>query len=509
MKKIILSTLSLLLCFAYGTELRAQKESESRNVVKNERELPVFKTIEIGGTLNVFLEQGDVQKVFVETNDNLQDRVITKVINEKLIIEAQRLKNPGSLRIYITVTELNGLNISGAADVKSQSIIKSEQLKITSLGASDTKLELDVKKLNINASGAATLILKGFANSIDGDISGAADLKADGLLTKVAVIRTSGAASANIQVQDEVNGDVSGASDLKITGDPKIKHITESGTGDISVNEKTYKGIAVKTSGSGDSTRVRLGDIDIEVIDGDTTIVRLGGARLEVDDDGNVKYSNKKKHRFDGHWGGFDIGVNGLVDEDYKRDMPAEYNYLTLNMNKSVNVNINVYEQNFNLWANHFGMITGLGLEYTNYRFNDTINLVKGENGIERKMWDEGQEQPAYIKSKLVVNYLKVPLLFEYQTNRHAKANSFHLTLGVIGGLRIGSHKKTVWQDGGKEKNKVRDDFYLNPFKVEGTARIGWGIVNLYANYSILPLFEENKGPEVYPFSMGLTLGSW
>ncbi|HRY97973.1 MAG TPA: hypothetical protein P5550_02850, partial [Bacteroidales bacterium] len=61
----------------------------------------------------------------------------------------------------------------------------------------------------------------------------------------------------------------------------------------------------------------------------------------------------------------------------------------------------------------------------------------------------------------------------------------------------------------GTQKNKVRDDFHLNPLKAEGTVRLGWGVVNLFANYSFLPLFKEDEGPELYPFSVGLTLSSW
>jgi hypothetical protein len=111
-----------------------------------------------------------------------------------------------------------------------------------------------------------------------------------------------------------------------------------------------------------------------------------------------------------------------------------------------------------------------------------------------------------YEKSKLVNTYLTLPLMLEVQTNKHSKANSFHLSAGVVGGWRIGTHAKYVYDDGSRQKDKDRRDFYMNPFKLDAIAKIGWGVLNLYATYSLTPMFQKNKGPELYPFSIGICL---
>jgi hypothetical protein len=82
--------------------------------------------------------------------------------------------------------------------------------------------------------------------------------------------------------------------------------------------------------------------------------------------------------------------------------------------------------------------------------------------------------------------------------------NSFHLSAGVVGGLRIGTHTKTVYN--GNNKNKEREAFYLNSFRGDALVTIGWGKLNLYASYSLVPLFKDGKGPELYPFNVGLQL---
>ena len=127
--------------------------------------------------------------------------------------------------------------------------------------------------------------------------------------------------------------------------------------------------------------------------------------------------------------------------------------------------------------------------------------------------------------NKMVMSYLNLPLFFEYQTNRHRKLSSFHVSLGAIAGLRIGTYTKQVYSnekgsyflvdDAGNrvaafdvEHNTVRDRgaYHVNPFKVDAAFRIGWSHLNLFSTYSLTRMFQKDQGPELYPFTVGITL---
>jgi hypothetical protein len=174
---------------------------------------------------------------------------------------------------------------------------------------------------------------------------------------------------------------------------------------------------------------------------------------------------------------------------------------MDLNYTKSTAVSLNLFEQNINLVNQKLGLVTGLGLTWNNYRFSKK-NTILTDDGSFGGKFDEDPTR-TYEKSKLVVTYLKVPLMLEFQTNGKMKANSFHIGAGVVGGLRIGSHTKIVY-DGNRSKDK--GDFYINPFKADAIAKIGWGVINLYGTYSLTEMFRSNKGPEVYPFEIGISL---
>jgi len=295
--------------------------------------------------------------------------------------------------------------------------------------------------------------------------------------------------------------------------------------------ERTKETARVESSDHHDTTEVKVAGLVVEVIEDDSTQVRVGRHKIIVDEDGNVKYRKCCRQKFNGHWAGVELGVNGFLTKDYNMDFPKEYEYLDLRMEKSLVVNMNIWDQNFALTKNKkFGFLTGIGFSSHNYRFREQTTLTSDSSTLVGFI-DKGISER---KSKLVINYLTIPLIFEWQTNEYCKANSFHFGAGVVFGIRFSSHTKKYFEEfnkeyyltwynpdtdkyedkwkatsPGKSISKDFDDFHLNPFKLSGTVRVGWGFVNLFANYSFTTLFRENKGPELYPFEVGLSLVGW
>ena len=134
-----------------------------------------------------------------------------------------------------------------------------------------------------------------------------------------------------------------------------------------------------------------------------------------------------------------------------------------------------------------------------------TINAqrTKTDNGIAAV-----PTQMELLKNRLGVWHLNLPLMVEFQIPVYGESSRIKLAAGVIGGLRIGSRQVQKYTENGeKQKIKIKDDFYLRDFDYSFTARVGYGNVALFANYSPLTLFENCKGPEIYPITIGLHFG--
>jgi hypothetical protein len=452
----------------------------------------------------------------VETNADQINNITTQVKGSTLEIGSIGLKDTEELNIFITVPEVSSIEANGAAEVESIGTISAENLIISASGASEVSMTLDVVSLETSVSGAADLTLDGTAINHLCNVSGAANLSARDLQTEKCDITVSGAASAQVYVKDEIKGDVSGAGHLDYTGNPENRLMLVN---DASVN----------TGNDMEEVEVNIGGLNIEVNEGEDTIrVKAGNHIIIVDDEGDVKYEKCKKYKFNGHWAGFDLGFAGYVNGNFNTDFGKEFEYLDLRQEKSSAVGINFFEQNIRLSKNQkWGMVTGLGLTFNDYKFSRPTYLSMDSSALEGYIYDNISIR----KSKLSIMYMSLPVLFEFQTNPWCKKNSFHINAGMIVSARLLSHTKVYYNEFNKEytltqynpetesyedvytsvspdyaKVKNYDDWFLQPFKFDATVRVGWGFLNLFATVSVNELFREGKGPELYPWSAGISL---
>ena len=274
-----------------------------------------------------------------------------------------------------------------------------------------------------------------------------------------------------------------------------------------------------------DTTSVKIGKREIvKVIDGnDTVIIYVGKKGLKIIDSGDGTSvnlidlddfdedegkKNKSRRSFNGHWKGLELGMNNYLTSDYSLTLPADDQFMELNTGKSWCVNLNLLQYDIGFGTDKVGLVTGLGLEFNNYRFDGENSIIKDPvtNIIGPLVYNAG----TYIdKTKLATSYLTVPLLLEFQipVSGHKR---IHISGGVIGGLKIGSHTKVLYkEDGSKQKDKINDDFNLSPLRYGVTARIGYRALKLFATYNLTPMFETGQGPVLYPVSIGFILADF
>lgn len=538
--KVFLTGIMLLTLTYSG--VKAQKGNG--NVTVQERQVASFDAIKVGCAIQVFLSQGEQQSVKVETDENLQSRITTKVTNGTLNLNCENVQNPTKMNVFVTAVKLNNLDVSGAAKVTSETPIKnSDVFGLYTSGAAKTNLNIETgifnnetsgaanntisllaKTANTEISGAGSMVLKGSAEKHNTEVSGAGNLKALELITDNTDAGISGAGNAKIMARKQLKADISGAGNITYFDKGEMKNISKQGEYQITFDGMdNVKSVIIEDietddndddatvnldngtwniNENDDSVTVILNDKKIVVVTDDSVRVNIGQRDIVIDDDGVKIKKHAKNPKFNGHWAGFGLSVNGLLNQDHNIDFPYGAPYLDLNYNKSTGVNINFFEQNVNLYKQHLGLVTGLGVTWNNYRFADNV-ILSDDNGKFGGGYAIPQGDYNYQKSKLMVASLKIPLLLEYQTNSKMKANSFHISGGVLGSVRMWSHTKNE-VNGTKTKDK--GDFYINPFMLQGMATIGWGVINLYGTYSFTQMFRHNKGPEAYPFEVGITL---
>jgi outer membrane protein with beta-barrel domain len=299
--------------------------------------------------------------------------------------------------------------------------------------------------------------------------------------------------TTNAQVADSVLYELENDT-VPVEKSKKLKDsIVVFGDEEASENEAAMDAeIALDAEEETDTIRMRIGNKKVIIIDDYS--LGLGDDDDEDDDD----------DKFDGHWDGILLGLNSYVKPGFDTDLSPDANFMELNTNKSWQFGINFAEKSFNLIDNKVGLVTGLGISWNNYKFDQNITLNPDSSYISHYV-DTVKD---FSKNKLTASYLSVPLLLEFQipTGHHSKP--VHLNAGVVGAIKLGSHTKQVYEINNKEyKDKVKEDFHLSPLRYSVHASIGYGNFTIFSSYSMSTLFENGEGPELYPLTIGIIIG--
>ncbi len=268
MQKIFLCLLITFCAFS----LNAQNVVHDANA--QVRNVGSFNKIRVSSAISLYLSQGNTQAVAVSSED---DKVTAKIITEvsngtlKIYVEsgAWNTWNWGNkhLKAYVTFTNLEMLDASGACNVELtdpinvgdfkleltgasniKGVIKGSDLKFEIDGASNGRLEvaatsfsisqsgasnfkgnLHAGKTSFDLSGASVTEVSGSSSDLMVDASGASNFKGEDLQAETCKIEATGASSATINVTKTLDVTASGASSVHYGGGATLNNVDVSG----------------------------------------------------------------------------------------------------------------------------------------------------------------------------------------------------------------------------------------------------------------------------------------
>ncbi len=211
---------------------------------------------------------------------------------------------------------------------------------------------------------------------------------------------------------------------------------------------------------------------------------------------------NLWEDEFSGHWAGVDFGFNMFLNEDYSA---YSTDFMNNDVLRSNSLYINFVQQSIGLQRsrNTIGLVTGIGVRFYSYRLNDDVSITLDENNV---VQPQELDASTVKKSKLGMVSLMVPLLAEFQLPINNYRNRAYISAGIYGELKLNSHTKVKYEDEQNEKLKVVDHFSIRDFNYGIMVRTGYRMINLHVTYNLLDFFVAGKGPELTPFSFGITL---
>ncbi len=177
---------------------------------------------------------------------------------------------------------------------------------------------------------------------------------------------------------------------------------------------------------------------------------------------------------------------------------------------KSVNVNIWFFMQRLNLVKHYVNLKYGIGLELNNYRFKSNVSLNEGGANPYNSLQNIPhpfvfRDSVSFSKNKLAADYVTIPLMLNFRTNKDYSDKGISVSAGVSAGYLYSSRNKQISSEHGKRKN--RGDYDLEKWKFSYITELGLGPAHLYGSYSPKSIFQN--GLDYMPYTIGIRLSNW
>ncbi|NTV64839.1 MAG: DUF2807 domain-containing protein [Oscillochloris sp.] len=198
-----------LLLAACATAVRG-----SGKVVTESRPVSDISAVVLDGVGTLYITQGDQEALTITADDNLLPLIGAEVRAGTLVLgpkSGTALNGVTKLTYQLTVKELRGLEVNGAAEVDAQN--------------------LQADQLRVKISGAGDCTATGRADQLELTVSGAGSFNGPELASRVATMNISGSGDALVQVSETLDAEISGAGSVRYIGSPKVtQHVSGSGS---------------------------------------------------------------------------------------------------------------------------------------------------------------------------------------------------------------------------------------------------------------------------------------
>jgi Outer membrane protein beta-barrel domain len=250
---------------------------------------------------------------------------------------------------------------------------------------------------------------------------------------------------------------------------------------------------------------------------GGMIIIRKKGSTDEVKKTSELKIRNRrnsdKPSNLTTNWWIFDVGFSNFSDNTVYSSAPAQAyapgsnsSWFELKDGKSRNVNVWFFMQKLNVAKHVVNLKYGLGLELNNYHFKQNIRFQDNTAPVVDPPVVILDATPGrnYKKNKLAADYITVPIMLNFNFTPSRK-KGFGFSAGISAGYLYSARNKTITSDEGKEKAK--DDFDLEKWKLAYVAELSLGPVRFYGSYALKNMFE--RGLDMKPYNFGFRFSNW
>lgn len=171
-----------------------------------------FSAIQVEGNLELYLIPNDSAILALSGSNNaVLERIDTRIEGSTLMIAGGGTKKQ-TARVYVGFKNLVSLEASGAVEIIGSLPFVSDSMAIKLSGQVQLKVDLKLRVLHMQLSGASNAVLNGDIQNVHVHCSGASDLKGPDLMVTYCDARAGGASDIEISSVEHLKANATGVS---------------------------------------------------------------------------------------------------------------------------------------------------------------------------------------------------------------------------------------------------------------------------------------------------------
>ncbi|QZT36052.1 DUF2807 domain-containing protein [Halosquirtibacter xylanolyticus] len=234
---LFLTVIFTILCsFQHDSfAMKVQRSEKGNGIVTREaRDIDNFTRIHVATAIFAKVRSGDQFEVVVETDENLQDNITTKVQGGELrIFVSKSIKRSSKMNVYITLPRLEGAKTTSSGTIEGVGNFVCDNFYAEASSAGNVRINVDAKRIDARVSSGGDVELEGKANELYVSASSGGDFDSPKLNALVAKVRASSGADITLTVLNAFIGSASSGGKIDYYGTPKKVDVSSSSGGDV------------------------------------------------------------------------------------------------------------------------------------------------------------------------------------------------------------------------------------------------------------------------------------
>ncbi|MEM7086818.1 MAG: head GIN domain-containing protein [Bacteroidota bacterium] len=239
--------LVLVLFWSCNTEDGLNCFQTAGNIVQQEFEVKTFEKILVRNRVQLIISQGPVQKVVVETGENLMNDIVVSSLNNTLSVKNDNgcnlVRDYGITKVFVTSPNITQIRNSSGLTIESDGVLSFPELLLLSEDEAnqdqfhidgDFRLDLNVGSLEIVGTGISNFFLTGSATEAKFEIfNGDGRIEAQDLLVTDLTVFHRGTQKMIVHPLNSIVGEIRGLGDIIAVNEPPIVDVEEFFTGTL------------------------------------------------------------------------------------------------------------------------------------------------------------------------------------------------------------------------------------------------------------------------------------